>query len=383
MSEMNRDITCVSNNEKLFKIAILGSRGIPARYGGFETFAERLSLYLASRGWEVSVYCQDGEAGEIFEENWNGVRLVHIPASHSGAIGTVFFDWKSAVHTSREKGLKLTLGYNTAIFCLLYRLKNLPNLINMDGIEWRRAKWFFLEKAWLYLNEWIGCRLGDHLIADNPEIKKHLIRRVSSEKVSVIPYGADLITAADASFLHSYGLRPKGYILIVARPEPENSIFEIVSAFSRKIRRLKLAVLGHYEPQKNLYHRKVMNSASDEVLFLGAVYAKPIVEALRFYAKLYCHGHTAGGTNPSLVEALGAGIPVLAHDNIFNRWVCGKDGHYFRNEVDCREKFDCLLADENELSRLKDSGLKRYHCEFTWGKVLRAYEALLMQWRQK
>lgn len=363
------------------KLSILGTHGIPARHGGFETFAEQLALYLASNGWDVTVYCQNDGGREVSEERWKGIRLIHIPVHHTGAIGTIIFDWKSTLHTSRDNGLKLTFGYNTAVFCLLYRLKGLANLINMDGIEWKRAKWSFLGKIWLYLNERMGCWLGNHLIADHPEIKAHLSNRISSAKITVIPYCADLIIDADATLLQQYDLLPNKYVILIARPEPENSILEIVSAFSCKTRGLKLVVLGRYEPEINPYHRKVMNAAGNEVYFIGAIYDKPLINALRFYAKLYCHGHKVGGTNPSLVEALGAGLPVLAHGNKFNRWVYGPEGHYFENEDDCAEKLDYLLTDNKELYRLKQVSLKRYHEEFTTEKVLGKYETLLLKWQ--
>src|SRR5574337_523144 len=216
------------------KLSILGCRGIPARHGGFETFAEQLALYLAVRGWQVAVYCQDENRARkaVYEESWNGVRLIHVPARFGGAAGTIYFDWLSTLHASGEDGIKLTLGYNTALFTLLYRARGRQSVINMDGLEWRRAKWSFPEKAWLYLNERLGCLFAHHLVADNPAIKDHLATRTNASKITTIPYGAEAVTSADENLLKNYGLRPDGYALIIARPEPENSILEIVSAFS-------------------------------------------------------------------------------------------------------------------------------------------------------
>jgi hypothetical protein len=174
---------------------------VPAAHGGFETFAEHLALYLVQRGWQVTVYCQQDGAGAVHEDTWEGVRRVHILVTQSGAKGTIVFDWKSTLHAASESGLVLTLGYNTAVFCLAYRLKGITNLINMDGIEWRRQKWSTLERAWLYLNECAGCWLGNHLIADHPEIKAHLATRVAESKITMIPYGADRIDNADSGVL--------------------------------------------------------------------------------------------------------------------------------------------------------------------------------------
>lgn len=359
------------------KLAILGSRGIPAKHGGFETFAERLSLYLMSTGWEVTVYCQVNGNGKIYENSWNDIRLVHIPVRQAGAMGTVVFDLKSTFHSLREDGLKLTLGYNTAIIFFLYRLKGRKNFINMDGIEWRRPKWSFLERAWLYLNEQLACYLGSHLIADNPHIKAHLLKRVSESKISMIPYGADRIDNADEAVLVKFGLKPYGYAIVIARPEPDNSILEIVSAFSKKPRKAKLVLLGNYDIERKAYHRQVCGAAGIEVVFLGAIYDKEIVGALRYFALLYVHGHQVGGTNPSLVEAMGAGSPVLAYDNCFNRWVSGAEARFFRNEQECAAQFDMLLADTADLEGMRRASRKRHAEMFTWDKVLKDYETLL------
>lgn len=223
---------------------ILGTRGIPAQHGGFETFAEFLSLYLIKKDWNVTVYCQEDCGDEIWEDEWNGIRLVHIPVKREGALGTIIFDWKTTFHASRQEGLVLTLGYNTAIFSLLYRLRKKINLFNMDGLEWKRDKWTLGERVWLYLNERLGCWLGNHLVADHPEIKKHLLTRVKKEKVTMIPYGAEHVGQADIKQLVKYNLTAGKYSIVIARPEPENSILEIVKAFSARKRGQHLVLLG-------------------------------------------------------------------------------------------------------------------------------------------
>ncbi len=357
-------------------LCILGSRGIPAKYGGFETFAERLSLYLVSQGWNVTVYCQDDLGQEVVETHWNSVRLIYIPTPLRNAIGTIIFDWESTVHASKQDGIILTLGYNTAIFCFLYRLKGITNLINMDGMEWHRQKWKSLEKLWLYLNERLACWLGNHLIADHPEIKAHLSKYVPSEKITVIPYGSEEISEVNFTLLQPYNLSPNQYILVIARPEPENSILEIVSAFSSKTRNFKLVVLGCYFADV-AYHKKVMDVASNEVIFPGAIYEKAVVSSFRFYARLYIHGHTVGGTNPSLVEALSKGVPVLAQDNSFNRWVAGLGAHYFKDRTECAEELDRLLDDEQELNKMKLASLNHYHNNFSGERDLETYKSLL------
>lgn len=361
------------------KLSILGCRGIPGNHGGFETFAERLSRYLVAQGWAVTVYCEDYEGQEMSEKYWNGIRLINIPVPNETALSTILFDWKSTLHAAKEGNLILTLGYNTAIFCTWYRLKGLTNVINMDGIEWRRQKWSAPERAWLYLNERLGCLLGDHLVADHPEIADHLATRVPRKKITMIPYGADRVGAADASLLEPYGLTPGDYSIVIARPEPENNILEIVSAFSHRKRNAKLVVLGNYRPEENDYHQQVLAAASNEVVFPGGIYDADTVGALRYYATLYLHGHSVGGTNPSLVEAMGAGAAVLAHDNRFNRWVAGPGASYFYNEAECAREFDRLLADADTRHAMKLASLERFREGFTADVECRTYETLLKQ----
>jgi len=364
-------------------LRILGIRGIPAAHGGFETFAEHLSLYLVAKGWRVIVYCQVNDAGSIFEDIWQGVERVHIPIEQSGPKGTIVFDWKATVHAAQFGDLCLTLGYNTAVFCAILRIKGVPNLINMDGIEWSRAKWGMVAKTWFWLNDWAGCWLGNHLVADHPKIKAHLSSRVPEDKITMIPYGADAITSAPVEAVHTLDLEPGRFLTVIARAEPENSLLEIVRGFSSKFRGYQLVVLGKYEPDKNLYHRAVMAAAGPEVRFLGAIYDKEIVRALRFHSVAYIHGHQVGGTNPSLVEAMGAGNPVIAHDNQFNRWVAGDSARYFIGAEECSDRLDEVLEYPSVLTEMKALILQRYQDSFTWENVLADYETLLINWLPK
>ena len=362
------------------ELIILGTRGIPAKHGGFETFAEKIALYLVHKSnWNVTVYCQVYGNGEITEDNWNGIKRVHIPIKSKGALSTVLFDLKSVIHSFKKRKLILTLGYNTAVFNILFRLVRVKNIINMDGLEWKREKWTLNERIWLYINERAGCLIGNHLIADHPEIKKHLLSRVNTNKITMIPYGANFVESANIQKIESLGLKNNNYCIVIARPEPENNILEIVKAFSNKKRNLKLVVLGNFNLENNLYHKSVFDAASDEVIFPGAIYDSDVVESLRFFAKLYIHGHSVGGTNPSLVEALGAGVPVLAHKNKFNRWVAGESAKYFSDEYECEKLLDTILSDDENLNDMSIGSVRRFKCDFTWEKICDEYEKLLMK----
>lgn len=364
------------------QLLILGTRGVPAQHGGFETFAEKLSLYLISKDWNVTVYCQEEGINPVYESVWQGVRRVHIPVKQTGSIGTIIFDLKATLQSLSENGLLLTLGYNTAIFNMLNRLKGQFNLINMDGIEWRRDKWSTIAKIWFWLNERSGCLIGNHLVADHPEIMNHLSTRVTTNKITMIPYGADNIQHADIKILSCFGLNEGGFSTIIARPEPENSILEMVRAFTRRCRDHKLVILGKFQVDSNSYHRSVIAAGNDEVLFPGAIYDPKVVQALRFYSRLYLHGHQVGGTNPSLVESLGASNAVIAHDNRFNRWVAGPGAAYFKSEADCAELFDNLLVDNNRIQQMRAASRKRFSEQFTWLRVLAEYEDMLLKFYQ-
>ncbi|MDO5102842.1 MAG: DUF1972 domain-containing protein [Lautropia sp.] len=363
-------------------LRILGIRGVPAAHGGFETFAEYLALYLVKKGWRVTVYCQIDGTGPITEDTWEGVHRVNIPVARGGPAGTIEFDWIATRHAQRSGEPCLTLGYNTAIFCTLLRMAKLPNVINMDGIEWQRAKWGMGPKAWFYLNEWAGAWLGNHLVADHPEIKVHLAKRTKPERITVIPYGAEDIRGADTAPVEALGLEPGRYLSVIARAEPENSLLEIVEGFSKKPRGLKLAVLGKYE-DTNPYHRSVKAAAGDEVMFLGAIYDKKIVQALRFHSAAYVHGHQVGGTNPSLVEALGAGNAVIAHDNRFNRWVAGPGALYFDGADGFAAQLDAFLADPHKPQSMRQASRQRFEEAFQWDMILGEYERLLLQYQHR
>jgi glycosyltransferase involved in cell wall biosynthesis len=361
------------------KLVVHGIRGIPAKHGGFETFAEYLCLYLIKKGWSVTVYCQEKDDGAIYNSTWEGVNRVHIPIKGSGALSTILFDFKSILHSRRNKSLHLTLGYNTAIFNVIQRIYGIKNVINMDGIEWKRQKWSFIAKTWFWINERLGCWLGDHLVADHPSIKEHLSTRVSTNKITMIPYGGLEVSTADEQTLGHYNIKKDEYALVVARPEPENSILEIVEGFSSKQRNMKLVVLGDYDPT-NSYHKSVLDSASNEVLFAGAIYDISQVSELRYHTRCYVHGHQVGGTNPSLVESLGAGNAIVAHDNKFNRWVAKEGAVYFNGADSVSDVFDLILNNDDCIERLKENTRVNFDQNFRWEMILKQYDELLTDW---
>jgi glycosyltransferase involved in cell wall biosynthesis len=362
------------------KLIINGIRGIPAAHGGFETFAEYLAKYLVKNGWKVTVYCQ-GTAKESFGyKEWEGIELITIPEKNEGALGTVIFDLKTVIHSLRAKSLVLTLGYNTALFNIIYRIFRIPNIINMDGIEWKRDKWGTVAKTWFWLNERFGCWFGNHLVADHPQIAAHLATRVSNKKITTIAYGGLEVTDADVGFVNKHGLVPKEYGIVIARPEPENSILEIIQGFSCKQRNNKLVILGNYDFDNNPYHKKIKEAASEEVIFLGAIYDIAEVSALRFYASCYVHGHTVGGTNPSLVESIGAGNAIIAHDNKFNKWVAKDGALYFESNLDIDNCFTQVFDNDTLRLELEGKTKANFQSHFRWDDILNEYLSLLTKY---
>lgn len=364
-------------------VRILGTHGVPANYGGFETAAENIALFLVRQGWRVIVYCQTTGQGPIVEDVWHGIERVTIAVDLPGWKGTSRFDWLCIRHACSFRDLCLTFGYNTAVFNVLQRVKGIPNIINMDGIEWSRARWGFMKQTILYINERIGCLVGNHLIADHPEIEKYLWTRAPKRKITTLTYGADPIPDAPIETVVKLGLEPGRYLSLIARPIPENSILEMVQGFSSKPRDVKLVVLGKFEPDSDPYHQQVMAAASDEVAFLGAIYDKKVVQALRFHSLAYVHGHTVGGTNPSLVEALAAGNAVIAHDNPYNRWVVKDGAVYFQDAASFSARLDELLGAPLKLANMRRLSLQRFAEEFTWDHVAGQYEQLLLRYLPK
>lgn len=358
-------------------VRILGTHGVPANYGGFETAAENVARYLVDHGWRAIVYCQTDHEGPIYEDVWNGIERVNISVPNLSWLGTAKFDWLSILHAVKHRDVCLTFGYNTGIFNVLQRLNRVPNVINMDGIEWSRKRWGLLRQAILYVNERFAALFGNELIADHPELNTYLQTRAPARKITTITYGGHRVEDAPTAPVEALGLEPKQYLTLIARPIPENSILELVEGFSAKKRGIQLAVLGSYDGDADAYHRAVWEAASEEVVFLGAIYDPATVQALRFHSLGYLHGHTVGGTNPSLVEALAAGNPVIAHDNKYNTWVADNAGLYFSFTADAEKRIDELLEDDELARKLSRNAVARFDSEFTWDHVAGQYEALL------
>jgi glycosyltransferase involved in cell wall biosynthesis len=354
-------------------LLILGTRGIPAAHGGFETFAERFALHLAARGWRIGVYCQrevDRVGTRFSSRFWNGIELITVEVGMRGPAATLVFDGLCVLDAARRGGVSLVLGYNGALFLPYLRARGGRILTNMDGIEWRRPKWSPPVRGFFYLSEWIAAWSSQRLVADHPAIADHLASRCDRGAIATIPYGGDPPPARCGP--PPLGLAPDDYLVSIARIEPDNNILTLVEAFSRHPRGKRLVVLGTMKVG-NAYHRAVEDAAGPEVLFPGAIYEADQVQALRRHARAYLHGHTVGGTNPSLVEALWAGNAVIAHDNQFNRGTAGEGQFYFTDADTCAAAIERVLADDIALASARRAARARAE-SFRWDEVLSAYE---------
>jgi len=354
-------------------LLILGTRGIPAAHGGFETFAERLALYLAGRGWRVCVYCQqevERVRARVSTRSWNGIDLITVEVALRGPAATLAFDAVCAHDAAARGGVCLVLGYNGAAFLPYLRARGAKILTNMDGIEWRRPKWPLPVRAFFYLSEWIAAWSSQRLVADHPAIADHLARRRPRSAIATIPYGGDPPPADLGP--PPLGLEPGRYLVSIARIEPDNNILTLVEAFSRKPRGMRLVVLGTLKAG-NAYHRAVEDAAGLEVLMPGAIYEPDLVQSLRVHARAYLHGHTVGGTNPSLVEALWAGNAVIAHDNPFNRGTAGDGQFYFTDGDSCAAAIERVIADDDAVIAAGEAARAQAE-RFRWDDILAAYE---------
>ncbi len=309
------------------RIGILGSRGIPNAYGGYEQFAQHLAPALVERGHRVWVYSSSLHPYQ--QPEWRGVRIVHRldPENRLGTFGQFLYDYHCLRDArSRNYDVLMQLGYTSNTIWIPLWPRKAVNIIHMDGLEWKRSKYKKPVKQFLKQQEKRAAKGGDVLVADSPAIQDHL-QQAYGKKAVYIPYGAttDIRPVEDHLTLH--GLQPYRYHLVIARFVPENHLAEIIQAHLAAALNFPLVLIGH--PSGRYGEQLRQTFASEQVRFLGGIYQFDRLNSLRYYARLYLHGHSVGGTNPSLLEAMACATPICAHDNVFNRAVLGGDAQFF------------------------------------------------------
>lgn len=362
------------------RIALIGTRGVPARYGGFETCAEEVGKRLARRGHDVRVYCRSRYSPERLKF-YEGMRLIRLPALRSRIGETLSHTALSLIHAAFGK-TRVVLVFNTANSPLVWlaRLAGKKAVLHTDGLEWEREKWRGLGSRYFKWAARRATRLPGPLISDSREIQAYY-RRVFSRETEYIAYGAPLLESRRPELLDPFGLRPGGYVLQMARFEPENNIHLTIEAFAGLAADRKLVLIGgaSYDTP---YARKVNEAAAADprVILPGFVYDPEILRELLTNAYAYVHGNEAGGTNPGLLQALGAGCAVLARDVPFNREVCGPEGVYFSGAAgDLRDKLQWALDNPGRLEEMKAAGRRVIRERYDWDTVAAAYERLLAE----
>jgi glycosyltransferase involved in cell wall biosynthesis len=357
------------------KLAILGTRGIPAHYGGFETFAERLGTGLAARGWDVTVYCEGSGKGK--PSRFEGVHLEYVPAPDIGSLSTVLYDARCLWKARERFDVVFMLGYGAAPFCLIPRLWKREVWINPDGLEWARHKWNGIAKKYFQCMEWTSMRVADRIVADAQAIAEHLSRRHGRlQSCSVIPYGCEIVDAPPPNrLLDEWRVDAEGYYLIVCRLEPENHVLEILRAFQQCGSKRQLLVAGNL--RRNGYVEKLRSVKDPRIRMIGTVYEREKLASLRYHSFAYFHGHSVGGTNPSLLEAMGCGNLIFAHDNPFNRETLGGCGLYFGRVNELVSGIAEAESRNGELAWLRNAAKSRARENYRWSDVIDSYERLL------
>jgi len=347
------------------RIGLIGTRGIPNKYGGFEEFAEKVSEHWVNEGHEVIVYCET--ANKSYEDVLlNGVKRVFIKTYPKILRGIYLFlyDYQSTKDAvKRNCDIFYHAGYGSAVLGNYFLKKKLTGRLvyNMDGLEWKRSKWSRTIQIIMKYFEKKAAMSGALLIADNKGVQKYLKSsyNVNSE---LIAYGADKVQNPNPEHLKKYGLAPKSYNILVARFEPENNLEAVIKAHIEAKR--NLIVIANNSTAHYLEMLPVMK-LSKHITFLGPVYNKEALNALRTFSIFYFHGHSVGGTNPSLLEAMACNCNILAHDNPFNRDVLKDNGYYWKDS----EAIVNMLLNPSNLEFDNQKQLSYLELNYSWNQV--------------
>lgn len=337
------------------KIAILGTRGIPNYYGGFEQCAEYLAVGLVKRGFEVIVYNSHNHPYQ--EKVWNGVELVHCydPEHKLGTAGQFIYDLNCILDVRKQNcDIVLQLGYTSSSIWGWLMPKKAIITTNMDGLEWKRTKYSEKVKKFLKWAESLGVKYSNFLISDSIGIQNYL-KEIYKADSTYIAYGATLFENNNDKILNDYNLLAYEYDMLIARLEPENSIEIILDGVAKANLSRPFLVIGNHKTSYGNYLKNKFSS-SVQIQFIGGIYNIEVLNNLRYYSNLYFHGHTVGGTNPSLLEAMASNSLICANDNDFNRYILVDDALYFKDQndvanhlvnIDYRNDFFQSMLNEN------------------------------------
>ena len=357
------------------KIAILGTRGIPACYGGFETFAEELGVRLAGRGHEVTVY---GRSNTIryTEPVYKGVRLVILPTISHKYFDTVVHTFISFIH-SLFAGYDIILLCNAAnsLFSFIPRLAGTKVILNVDGIERMRAKWNALGKLWYRMGEICACVFPNVAVSDAKVIEDYYLKTYRKKTV-FIPYGAQSVKVPSTAALDAFGLKPDRYFLYVSRLEAENNAHLVIKAFEKTETPMNLVIVGD-APYSKAYIEQLKGTTDSRIIFTGYVFGEGYKE-LQSHAHAYIHATSVGGTHPALIESMGFGNCVIVNGTPENREVVRDAAIVFEenSESSLREKLEMVVRGDVPVEAYREKARRMIEENYTWEKVTRSYEEL-------
>jgi glycosyltransferase involved in cell wall biosynthesis len=353
------------------RIALVGTRGIPANYGGFETFAEELSTRLVERGHEVTVYCRRAHAGQVYR----GVRLQYLPTIRHKYFDTIAHTALSTWHLLRHRpDVALYCNGANAIFTPWPRMLGVAVALNVDGIERKRKKWNRAARAWYFASEWLSKFCPTVVVTDARTIQQYYRERWDKDSV-FIPYGAETGKVASVEVLKDLGLQEGRYFLYVSRLEPENHPLEVRESFEQVVTRMKLALVGD-APYAEEYIRQVRDTTDPRVVMPGAIYGTGYQE-LGSHCFAYIHATEVGGTHPALIEAMGRGALIIYRNTPENAEVVGDTGiPYEPGDLPAALRH-VLAMPEFDRARLRRAAIERVREEYSWDAVTTAYEELL------
>lgn len=363
------------NRDRKLRIAILGTRGIPANYGGFETFAEELSIRLVERGHFVTVYCRPNNI-QYNDKEYHGVKLVILPSISHKYFDTVFHTFLSMLHIFLLKyDLILMCNAANSPFCLLPRLFGKKVLLNVDGEEKKRKKWNVYGRMYYRLCENLAVWFPSAIISDSLTIQQYYWKKFHIQSI-YIAYGSRTLNLAKqgTEILERFGLEPGRYLLYVSRLEPENNAHEVIAAFEQVKTDMKLAIVGT-APYSDGYIDSLHRTQDERIVFTGGVYGDGYFQ-LQTYPYLYIQATEVGGTHPALLEGMGAGNCIVYKDVPEHREVVRDAGFPYMPVEHLREQLQFLIDHADEVAKHGTKARKIVEEHYTWEKIYDQYEEL-------
>jgi len=356
------------------RIALLGTRGIPANYGGFETFAEELSTRLVERGHHVAVYCRDRPAAPEFR----GVELRYLPTIRNKYLDTLAHTFLSTAHLMFHRvDAALYCNAANALFTAAPRVFGIPVALNVDGIERKRKKWNALARTWYRMSEYVATVLPNRIVSDAEVIQRYYLERYG-KRSTFIPYGAETGKVETVAALCNLGLERGQYFLYVSRLEPENHALQVRCAFEKVPTCMKLALVGD-APYAEKYIRAVRDTKDPRIVLPGGIYGEGYRE-LGSHCFAYVHATEVGGTHPALIEAMGRGALVLYRDTPENAEVCAGVGLPFDDEAGLTARMREVIAmPEAQREQLRQLAAERVKKRYDWDAVTHQYEQLFQE----